>query len=114
MMLAHQRLDMNTPALTLAERFNIDSRTWFSKPRAPAHRRAVQARAIESDLQAVPAEAFVRDALQARAGGEAAGFGACDRSRIHRDARAPRDRRTGPRDACAVRGRVRDRPRLLR
>ena len=30
-MLSHQRLKMNTPVLTMAERYNIDAGSWFSK-----------------------------------------------------------------------------------
>jgi len=34
-MLSHQRLDMNTPVLTIAERSNIDNGSWFSRLSAP-------------------------------------------------------------------------------
>jgi len=35
MMLSHQRLNMNTPVLTIAERSNIDNGSWFSRLSAP-------------------------------------------------------------------------------
>ena len=35
MMLSHQRLTMNTPVLTIAERSNIDAGSWFSRLSPP-------------------------------------------------------------------------------
>ena len=61
MMLSHQRLDMNTPALTLAERSNIDSGTWFSKLSAPL-RDDILARCWGAEYEGTPrtVDNFVR------------------------------------------------------
>ena len=45
MMLSHQRLDMNTPVLTIAERSNIEAGSWFSKL-SPSLRQAILSRAV--------------------------------------------------------------------
>jgi len=45
MMLSHQRLDMNTPVLTIAERSNIEAGSWFSKLSQPL-RDAILARSV--------------------------------------------------------------------
>jgi CRP/FNR family cyclic AMP-dependent transcriptional regulator len=44
-MLSHQRLNMNTPVLTIAERSNIDAGSWFSKLSQPL-RNDILSRAI--------------------------------------------------------------------
>ena len=51
----------------------------------PLEHRAVRGRPVESDLQADHARTQLRDALEARPGGEAAAVGACDRARVSRD-----------------------------
>lgn len=50
MMLSHQRLTMNTPVLTIAERSNIDSGSWFSKLSLPL-RNAILSRSVVRRLQ---------------------------------------------------------------
>ena len=50
MMLSHQRLDMNTPVLTIDERSNIDCGSWFSKLSAGL-REAILSRAAVRRLQ---------------------------------------------------------------
>ncbi len=80
----------------------------------PLTHRAVRGRPVESDLQADHARAQLCDALEARPGGEAAAVGACDRTRVPRDGCASRHRRSRRENVRAVRGRKRDRPRVLR
>ena len=67
----------------------------------PAHGRAVQGRPVEPDLQADHAGAQLRDARQARPGGQAAALGARDRARVHGHARPRRHRRAGAAHATA-------------
>ena len=73
-----------------------------------------QGRAVESDLSAENSERELRDAEQARSGGEAAAFRARDRARVSRDERSSVTCDTGAAHVASGRGRIGDRPRVLR
>ena len=49
-MLSHQRLNMTTPVLTIAEQSNIDSGSWFSRLSQPLHN-AILSRSVVRRLK---------------------------------------------------------------